>query len=462
MSKIAIACPSATGHLNPSLTLAAALAERGHDVVFYAINDATERIERAGFACRPYGKVEFPAGTVARRYEELGRLKGRRGLRHTIDLVTARAVAGLRDLPKVVREDRIDGLVVDELCAAAAVVARSETIPYVTLSNALALNREPAIPPFFTTWQYNDSLPARCRNVVTWTVFNHMTKPILAAINEFQHERRLPRYDTIGTAISPLAQIAQQPALFDFPRKRLPATFHYTGPLHNIATRAPVDFPFERLSGRPLVYASMGTLQNRSCKVFRAIAEACEPLPIDLVITLGGGADPGEFNELPGDPIVVGYAPQLDLLQKASLCITHAGVNTALESLSHGVPMVAIPVTNDQPGVAARIHWLGVGQCVPLGRANVLAARKAISRVLDDSQYAKKARALQRDIRSLDGPTRAAEIIETAISAGQPVVRGDDLMATVPSSVFRQQVVLEDFGAEQGVPTQSRRSPEFL
>jgi MGT family glycosyltransferase len=462
VSKIAIACPSATGHLNPCLTLAAALAERGHHIVFYTIVDAAERIERAGFTCRAYAEAEFPKGTIAGRYEELGELKGSRALRHTIDLVTARAAAGLRDLPKLVREDRIEGLVVDQLCAAAAVVARSEGIPYVTLSNALALNQEPAVPPFFTTWQYSDSLPARCRNVVAWNVFNHMTKPILAAINEFQRERRLPRYDRIGAAISPLAQIAQQPAQFDFPRERLSETFHYAGPLHSIATRPPVDFPFEQLSGRPLVYASMGTLQNRIRKVFRVIAEACEPLPVELVISLGGGADLSQFNDLPGKSITVGYAPQLELLQRASLCITHAGMNTALESLSEGVPMVAVPVTNDQPGVAARVHWLGVGQCVPLACANVRTLRKAISAVLGDSGYAKKSRALQRDVRSLDGPTRAAEIIETAISAGQPVERCDDLMATVTSSVFRQQVVLEDFRAEQGVPTLSRRSPEFL
>lgn len=58
--------------------------------------------------------------------------------------------------------------------------------------------------------------------------------------------------------------------------------------------------------------------------------------------------------ELPGNPIVVNYAPQLELLKIADLTITHAGVNTTLESLSNGVPLVAIPITNDQPGVAAR------------------------------------------------------------------------------------------------------------
>jgi len=53
--------------------------------------------------------------------------------------------------------------------------------------------------------------------------------------------------------------------------------------------------------------------------------------------------------------IVVSYAPQIEVLRRSSLCITHAGLNTVLESLSNAVPMLALPITNDQPGVAARI-----------------------------------------------------------------------------------------------------------
>ncbi|WLT39734.1 hypothetical protein NON20_10065 [Synechocystis sp. B12] len=68
---------------------------------------------------------------------------------------------------------------------------------------------------------------------------------------------------------------------------------------------------------------------------------------------------------LPGNPLVVNYAPQLELLQRTALTITHAGLNTTLECLNNAVPMVAIPIANDQPGVAARIAWAGVGNLFP-------------------------------------------------------------------------------------------------
>ena len=64
----------------------------------------------------------------------------------------------------------------------------------------------------------------------------------------------------------------------------MPANFHYTGPFHDVRVRPPAPFPWERLSGRPLIYASMGTLQNRMRHVFGTIAEACRDLDADLSV----------------------------------------------------------------------------------------------------------------------------------------------------------------------------------
>jgi MGT family glycosyltransferase len=156
--------------------------------------------------------------------------------------------------------------------------------------------------------------------------------------------------------------------------------------------------------------------------VFRDIAQACMGLEAQLVISLGGGATPESLPELPGNPLVVSYAPQLELLQKAALVITHAGLNTTLESLSHGVPMVAIPVTNDQPGVAARIVWTGVGEAIPIAHLNVSSLRDAIALVLSEDSYKKNALRLQAAIGRAGGVSRAIDIVEQAVSTGKPVL----------------------------------------
>ncbi len=180
-----------------------------------------------------------------------------------------------------------------------------------------------------------------------------------------------------------------------------------------------MDFPWSRLDpGRPLVYASMGTLQNGVLRTFRMIAEACAGLDLQLVISLGGGQDPALLGDLPGDPIVVGYAPQLELIQRSALTISHGGLNTALESLAWGVPMVVLPVAYDQPGVGARVEWSGVGRSIPVGRLTVDRLRDAVRIVLSNPAYREQASRLQSSIEAADGLNRAADLIEEAFATG--------------------------------------------
>lgn len=276
------------------------------------------------------------------------------------------------------------------------------------------------MPPFFTNWSYNSGSWAHFRNRLGYWALNRQTRPIGKVIVEYRQRWNLPTHTTRNDAYSQLAIISQQPAEFEFPRQDLPDWFHFTGPFHDSSGREPVAFPFEQLTGQLLIYASMGTLQNRSLEIFHCIAEACKGLDAQLVISLGGGSSP-ELQSLPA-PLVVEYAPQLELLKKATLTITHAGLNTVLESLSEGVPLVAIPITNDQPGVAARLVWTKAGEVVPLSRLSVPRLRAAVQRVLTEDFYQKNAARLQEAIRHSGGVSRAADIVEQAVSTGLSVL----------------------------------------
>ena len=249
-----------------------------------------------------------------------------------------------------------------------------------------------------------------------------MTQPIQKIIADYRQDCKLPPHSSYNDSYSQLAQISQQPAELEFPRQNLPEWFHFTGLYHNPSSRESAPFPFEKLTGQPLIYASMGTLQNRLVGVFHTIAESCVGLDAQLVISLGGSAEPDSLPNLPGSPLVVKYAPQLELLQKATLTITHAGLNTTLESLSNGVPMVAIPITNDQPGVAARIAWSGAGEVISLNHLSVPRLKNAIARVLKEESYKQNAMRLQEAIRRAGGVSRAGDIIEQAILTGKPVL----------------------------------------
>jgi zeaxanthin glucosyltransferase len=419
MTHLGLLCPAETGHLNTMLPLGQELHRRGHQVTFFGIVDAQAKVLAAGLEFCAIGEAEFPLGASEELFAKLGKLSGLAALKYTLEWIESSAKIFLQHGPDALKQAKVEALLVDQIAPEGGIVADLLDLPFVTICSALPFNQEPTIPPLFTTWIYNPAWWAVLRNQIVYLLVNPFTKPMQKLRSDYRKLWQLPPEIS---ADSPLAILTQQPAEFEYPRTTLPTYFHFTGPYHNQTSRKPVDFPWDQLNGKPLIYASMGTLQNQLTDVFEAIAAACVDLDAQLVISLGGASVEG-LPALPGNPIVVSYAPQLALLERAAVAITHAGMNTALECLTYGVPMVAIPVTNDQPGVAARIAWIGAGEIVPLNKLTAARLQTALQLVLTKASYRDNAVRLQQSIAQSGGVKRAADIIELAISTRQPVNR---------------------------------------
>jgi MGT family glycosyltransferase len=270
-------------------------------------------------------------------------------------------------------------------------------------------------PPPFTGWRYRDVWWAGVRNTLGYAVSERLTRPVTNAVAGFRREWNLPPLRSPDDSFSKLAQICQMPREFDFPRAELPETFHYTGPLRR-PSQVQAPFPWDRLDGRPLVYASLGTLQGKRRPVFQCFAEACKDLGVQLVINHVGALTREEEIGFPGDPLVVPYAPQFELLGRARLTITHAGLNTVLDSLANGVPMVAMPITYDQPAIARRLERTGSGRSISLARLDSGRLRKVVQRVLEDRSFRIAAGAMATAIQRAKGVARAANIVEHAVA----------------------------------------------
>jgi MGT family glycosyltransferase len=233
-------------------------------------------------------------------------------------------------------------------------------------------------------------------------------------VADYRAKWRLPRLNTPDDSFSRLAQICQMPREFDFPRRGLPDTFHYVGPLRGADTRGD-GFPWELLDGRPVVFGSLGTLQNSREPVFRAFAEACDGLGVQLVLSHGGGLTDEEASRLPGSPLVFRYVPQEQVLARATVTLTHAGLNTVLDSLANGVPLVTVPIAYEQPAIARRVEWHGCGESVRFSRLSAGLVREMLRHVMERTVYRDAASRMQSAIRSAGGVTHAATIIETAV-----------------------------------------------
>src|SRR5260370_5399322 len=165
----------------------------------------------------------------------------------------------------------------------------------------------------------------------------------------------------------------------------------------------------------------MGTVQHCFANVFRTItAGVAPPQGVQLVLSVGNHLDPEEIGPVPSNTIIVSRAPQLELLKRTSVCITDAGLNTVLEALTQGVPQVAIPVTNDQPSVAARIAAKKTGLFVPLKELTAPRLSRLVDEVLKNPIYPDNALYFPKIIAETNGPSAPDDPLEQTFALNQP------------------------------------------
>jgi len=408
LTHFGIICPPVSGHVNPFLALAHELQERGHRVTFFQIPDVEAEVRAEGIGFCSIGTQDHPAGSLQKSLRQLGSLSGLNALRFTVQAIRQTTEAICRDAPGAVQAAQVDVLLVDQTEPGGGSVAEHLGLPFVTVCNALALNSEPSVPPPFTPWAYRDDWWGRTRNRLGNAVSDYFLAPVRDTIAGYRRRWRLPAHRNAEETFSSLAQISQQPREFDFPRRSLPDCFHYVGPLRGPRLR-PIEFPWEWLDGRALIYASLGTLQNKNPNIFHCFADACRGLNVQMVIA---GAGRESLGDLPKNVLAVSYAPQLELLQRATLTLTHGGLNTVLDSLACGVPLLVVPITYEQPAIAQRVRWVGAGDSIPFSGVHSSLVRARIDAVLGDPAYAHAAGRMAGCIRDAGGVKRAGDLIE--------------------------------------------------
>lgn len=390
--------------------LARVLQRRGHSATFFHIPAIGAAVRAQGLDFEAIGGCD--TNVLAESISRMGAAEGLRSLRFAVECARKTAELLCDGLPDAFEKARIDLVVADQNEPAAATVAEHIGLKYISVCPSLPLNREPDVPPPFVSWTYRPTPWDRARNRIAYRLSDQLIAPINRALNRYRRRWGLPRVSEPDQTFSPLAQLSQMIPELDFPRRKLPQRFHYLGPF--VEADAAVPFSFEKLNGSPLIYASIGTLQDPNSRYFHIIAEACAGLDAQLVIATGGDT---ALQGLAGSPLVVKYAPQLELLSRASLTITHAGMNTVMQSLLFGVPMVALPITHDQPAIAARVAWSEAGVAMPMRSITAAKLREAVTRVMRTPIYRARAQALSESIKAAGGVERAADIVEEVIES---------------------------------------------
>ena len=417
------------GHLNSLATLSRQLVIRGHRVTFFQDIELQNRL-------RPYGLELSPIGS-SRTGNGHGRTTNRRSgiadLRYRIQRIANDMEMYLREAPDAFARAGIDALLIDEIAMSGPTLAQLLKIPYFLISTSVPHNFGWAVPRSLSHCDNPISYFSRLSNALLQVSVFRMRGPVRWKLDSRRRRLGLGPVRDLQKVFPALAHIATLPECLDFPQARLPINFHYTGPFVDENARAPIEFPWERLDGRPLIYVSLGTARKIHSNIFRLIATACEGLGVQVVISLGGSRNPEMFRDLPEDYLIVKEAPQLELIKLARIVINHAGINTVLETLMEGKPMISIPIAHDQPALAARMAWLKVAEVIPEKRLSTKTLRLALVKVINDTSYREAAVAMQMKIQSANGLERAVNVIEEALKAaiGTPLSATASSMVTV-------------------------------
>ena len=389
------------GHLNPMMGVAQWLHRDGHQVGWLCLPEPSPQLGRAGVPIEvvtahlpapPAGAPELVVGgeALARLVRDEAALRG--WIRTLLlDLVPAQ-IAPVR---AALRAFRPDAIALDGMQYAAVIAAHLEQIPYAGISSALTLLEPPAVQS------------ALLQNV------RELSKD---RARLFAAHGMAPRFRTCE-ALSPwLNTIFATRALVGDDASVPPATL-LVGP--SVPPEPRGDEPdfaqvWPRLDpARALVYLSFGSQISWQPEAFTRVAEAAAPLGVQLLIACGELAAHAPFvARLAGDPIVVDYAPQRQLLARARALVTHGGANSIMEAMAAGVPVAISPVCNDQPVQAHFVTRAGAGLEIDLATAPVDAIRGVLARlVAADSPFAACARAIAEDYARHDGARAAAQLL---------------------------------------------------
>src|SRR5215475_6768330 len=178
-------------------------------------------------------------------------------------------------LPDTLSKAGVEGMVLDQYQPYVELIPMHLRMPFVHVSNALHVDYTGRTPICFMDWPYETGVDALARNREGIRRARILLEPVTAEAQAYAKKIGLSiDWSNPHSTLSPLAWVTQCPKEFDFGRAPDFPQFHYAGPFHDGRGRIEVVFPWQQLAGAPIVYASMGTLQNGLTEIFRAIVKA--------------------------------------------------------------------------------------------------------------------------------------------------------------------------------------------
>jgi MGT family glycosyltransferase len=399
------------GNLNPVLTAARRLRDKGHYVRILDENAHQEEIAKAGFdgiAWRRPAPLTPPAANGEDPlWAEIHALFEQMTFGGAIDYAA--------DTMDAIRSEPVDAVVTNDLLAGPAIAAEASGIPYALLAPHISLRPLDGVPACVTGLMPNDSdeyhsaeRTVRERLIETLSFYLPALNRARAAYGLTPLNHIYDHYDRADRVFIGMS------AAFDFPATRLPVNLRYIGPLLDTPQWARAwHAPWAESRVRPRVLVSLSTSFQNQAVLLRRIVATLGAMDLDAVVTVGP-AMANEGFDAASNVSILHSAPHDVVMKEVSLVVTHAGHGTVARSLLNGVPMLVIPMGRDQNDNAARVVARGAGLCLAESATEADIAA-AVGQLIAEPQFRAAATRLAKAMTADAGsPVLVAELEDIA------------------------------------------------
>ena len=385
MSKIVFFCIPAHGHTNPTLGVVKELVSRGHQVWYYSYNIMREKIESAGatfISCDDYDTEQKLSAKDATRVGK--------DLAFSTKILVDTTLALDDKVCREMAELKPDCIVADSMALWGKAVALKLGIPFVSSTTTFAFNQHSAkvmkqgIGDLF---KMIFSIPKTTKQIKRLQSKGYPIKNILDIIASDDNT-----YTIVYTSPE------FQPCSETFSDK-----YAFVGPSIRPATEK-----IEKTRNK-LIYISMGTVNNDMMPFYKTCISALANTNYQVIMSVGDLVSARDFGELPEKISVYSHVDQIAVLEKADVFVSHCGMNSVSESLYFEIPLVMMPQTSEQKGVAERVLQLGAG--IKLDKLDGASVLDAANKIFSDSTYKKNAVEISNGFKNSSGAKGAADKI---------------------------------------------------
>lgn len=429
--KILVLVPASTGHLNPMCGIVHELCkEEQNEVIFFTDEKYKQTVEKTGARCKIFS-TELMLDQFL--------VEGQRfSITFILRILIDYSSALLPQLIDEIVEEKPDLIIYDSFFMPAKYLLE-------VLKNR-TFDKQPKTLMFSPQFVINDRMLQSLRentNESYWSMFTSIL-PIL--------KDQLLMNWTFGVSIyNPLKLFLSQndhlnlvgvlPELQPFVEEFNDGTFKFLGSCISDEVRCletatskiddkQLESFLEPSSNFMLIYMSLGTVFNMNSSIFETVIEAIKRFDdssnrhfksdqFRVVFSLGEISFSKFSEKISNGELAVGEnflirsrVPQLEVLKRADLYITHCGMNSTNEAIRFSVPIIGIPLEADQPSVAKRVcDELKFGVRLDPLNLDVNEIGNAIDLVLSDSRFKENISNMSRKSAKSNGSVEGAKII---------------------------------------------------